>query len=101
MALKTLGKTLLTGLVGLAGAASCIGVFVLFLIGSQSHFGGSHAFLAIAKPSLFAVVPVNLAAILMSIILTARKADWKYYIIPMSLQWVLPALMVFTILHLH
>lgn len=49
MVLKTLGKTLLTGLVGLAGAASCIAVFVLF-IGGQAHFGGSHAFLAIASP---------------------------------------------------
>lgn len=47
-------------------------------------------YMVFAMPSLIGVVPMGIAAIVTTIVLTATEAQWKYFIIPMIMPWVMP-----------
>lgn len=47
-------------------------------------------YMVFAMPSLIGVVPMGIAAIVTTIVPTATEAQWKYFIIPMIMPWVMP-----------
>lgn len=99
MALNTLGKLLVTGLVGFMGVVSTGIVFIV----SGVHGIGSETFKEFAREDssyqLFyqmvsvaeiGVMPMGLAAFATSTVLTVYKAEWKYFVIPMIMPWIMP-----------
>lgn len=94
MLLNTLGKSLITGLVAFFSVVSVVIVGVIFIIHGigQSAFSSveMNRYMAFAMPSLIGVVPMGIAATLTSVVLTAMEAQWKYFIIPMIMPWVMP-----------
>jgi hypothetical protein len=94
MALNTLGKSLVTGLVGFMGVTSTAFVFMMtFVYGmgqgsySSSDFG---LYQMLALPAIIGVIPMGLAALATSMVLTARKSNWNYFVIPMIMPWIMP-----------
>jgi hypothetical protein len=94
MALNTLGKSLVTGLVGFMGVVSTVFVFMMaFVHGmgqgaySSSDFG---LYQVLSLPAIIGVIPMGLAALATSMVLTAKKANWNYFVLPMVMPWVMP-----------
>jgi hypothetical protein len=94
MILNTLGKSLLTGLVAFFSVVSIAIVGIIFMMYGmgQGAISGLEMkrYMVFAMPSLIGVVPMGIAAIATSIVLTATEAQWKYFIIPMIMPWVMP-----------
>lgn len=94
MILNTLGKSLLTGLVAFFSVVSIAIVGIIFMMYGmgQGDISGLEMkrYMVFAMPSLIGVVPMGIAAIATSIVLTATEAQWKYFIIPMIMPWVMP-----------
>lgn len=94
MVLNTLGKSLVTCLVGFMGVVSTGIVFMMMIsYGMGQGAFSSHNFnvyRTLSLPAEIGVIPMGLAAFATSMVLTVRKAEWKYFVIPMVMPWIMP-----------
>lgn len=97
MVLNTLGKSLVTGFVGLMGVVSTTFVFMMAFVygmGQGAYSSNDFGFYQmLSMPAIIGVIPMGLAAFATCMVLTARKANWNYFVIPMVMPWVMPVWM--------
>lgn len=98
MLLNTLGKSLVTCLVGFMGVVSTGIVFMMMVYSGmgQGAFSGRdfNLYRTLSLPAEIGVIPMGLAALATAMVLTARKAEWKYFVIPMVMPWIMPVCLI-------